>query len=506
MGGMRPLLAIVLFAALAAPARAGTYEHHSLPGFDGWAPSVATTGGFVAAGDGPDGSWLRFWARPWFDPGEIADWIYTPAADTTLAGWELQRTVTGVAAGDWNTLFILVVDGYWHFAAYDVPSVPRAWGPVVGGGQSASRLLARLACGGPHQCAGPAAMELRSARMTLHDAHAPTVTEVQGDLAGERVLTGMAGLSFAAADRGGGVYRTWIEVDGRPGPAVPIGDDRCRDAIAGGDPYQFASRRPCPLEAGATVALDTTALTDGRHAVAVKVEDAAGNRTTVFGPVTRTVDNAPSPPASPVSAASPSAAPAPTATDASPRVTAWLEHRGRRRRGVTVAYGERVRIRGRVTDAGGHSVGGVPVDVAERLVDGLVRPLAGSPAAAWRPVTGIRTRLDGRFTAFTRVGPSRRLRFAGGPALTVRVRAPLTVRVRGRVVRGRLLVARGGVLVELQTYERGRWVTRRVVRTFRSGRYGGRLDTSPGRVRARVPRQAGLPFAAGLVRARQPSA
>jgi hypothetical protein len=62
------------------------------------------------------------------------------------------------------------------------------------------------------------------------------------------------------------------------------------------------------------------------------------------------------------------------------------------------------------------------------------------------------------------------------------------------------------VLVELQARERGRWVTRLVVRTFRSGRYAGRLGSAARHIRARVPHQAGLPFAAGLARAPQSSA
>jgi len=558
---MRPLLTLALFVAIAAPARAGTYEHHTLsaasPGLDGWTPRVASAGGFVAADVAADRLWLRFWARPWFGPGELADWIYTTAADTTLAGWEIQRTVTGVVAGDWNTLFDLVVDGRWQHAVYDVPSLVQPWAPVGGSGQGAEQLVARLACGGPSLCTGAASMELRAARMVLHDGHAQAVSGVQGELASERVLAGTAALSFAAADRGGGVYRAYAEVDGRAGVPVAVGDARCRDAIPGGDPYQFAHRRPCPLEASATVAVDTTPLAEGRHVVSVHVEDAAGNRTTVFGPAARTVDNVPEPPApGPPAATTPPAATAPATTAPAPPnapvVTAWLERRGRRTSAVTVPHGERVRLRGRVTDASGRPLPAAPVEIAELLIDGHGRPTAAPASTAarrsvrgaaapsstaarqsvrgaaapsstaarrpsWRPVTGVRTRADGRFTAFTRVGPSRRLRIVSdgalGPRLTVRVRAPLTVRAsrRGRavLVRGRVPgghVPRDGALVELQARSGPRWTTRLVVRTWRSGRFTGRMEPVPA-VRVRVPRQAGLPYATGLARARvQPSA
>ena len=519
---MRPLLALVLLAVLAAPANAGTYEHRTLPpGLDGWSPGAESAGGFVAAAAEQDRLSMRFWARPWFAPGERAEWVYTAAADTTIAGWDVQRAVTGVAAGDWNTLFGAIVDGRWHHVAWDVPSVERPWGRVGGSGPGAARVVARLACGGPHVCGGSASMELRTARMTLHDPYAPVVSAVQGELAEERVLSGSAGLSFAAADRGGGVYRALAEVDGRLGEPVAIGDGRCRDAIAGGDPYQFAHRRPCPAEAGATVAVDTATLSEGRHVIAVHVEDAAGNRTTAYGPAVKTVDNTPSQPPAPAPPgaahpAPPGAAPAPPAAAGErPAVAAWLEHRSRRRRAVTVAHDERVRLRGRVTDAAGRPVAGAAVDIAELTIDGDGRPLSAAGPPTWRPVTGVRARADGRFTAFARVGPSRRLRISSGRArpvrLTVRVRAPLAVRVRGRRVRGRLLggrAPRGGALVEIQVRHRRRWATALVVRTYRSGRFAGRLRrAAPARaVRVRVPRQAGLPYATGLARPPQPSA
>jgi hypothetical protein len=108
------------------------------------------------------------------------------------------------------------------------------------------------------------------------------------------------------------------------------------------------------------------------------------------------------------------------------RLTAWLEPgRSRagaplRRRAATVPYGMRVRIRGRLTDRRGRGIG--------RATLAAIRREQGRP---WRAVTGVRTRPDGRFTAFTRIGPSQDLRFVyyaygdsrrGSASPTLRVR------------------------------------------------------------------------------------
>jgi hypothetical protein len=489
------LLASILILVLAVPARAGTYEHYTLtaksPGLDGWSPYARAPGGFAATQAGADGLSARFWARPWFAPGDLAEWIYSAPADTTISAWEVERTVSGIGGGDWNTLFGAIADGRVRWVAHDVPSVDRARGWVRGDGLGAASVAAILSCGGPHLCraAGAAVLTIRNSRVVLHDPFAPVVSRVQGDVADPGSLAGRVSLAFAATDRGGGLYRAFAIVDGRRLAPVAIGDGRCRELLAGGGEYQFAFRRPCPLTAGAVVAVDTTTIPDGRHTIAVAVEDAAGNVTTVYGPSTRTIDNvpAPPPPRRP-------AAPAPRYT-----VSAWLERRGRRAASVVTRYGERVRIRGRVTVAGARPAAGAVLGVSERV------RTAGAP---WRALTGVRARDDGRFTAFMRVGPSRRLRIAapGGavaPVLTLRVRAPVTLRpARGGVVRGRLrggYVPRGGALVELQERGRGRWVTRLVVRTLRSGRFSGRVwPAARGRLRARVPAQPGLPYAAGV--------
>ncbi|MGH2949382.1 MAG: hypothetical protein ACRDPC_24530, partial [Solirubrobacteraceae bacterium] len=477
------LIALLVALFLAPAARAGTYEHRTVsppgsPGFDGWTPAIWAPGGFVSTGGDGGGLWAGFFARSGFAPGELAEWAYAAPAGTTISAWAFSRRVAGIGPGDWNTLFQAVTDGRSRLVAFDVPSVNRAWGRVGVDGLGASRLVARLVCGGPGSCHRSAAgttLHVRDIVVVLHDAHAPSVTGVGGDLATDAVLAGRPRLSFSASDRGAGVYRVLVEVDGRPysSAVMSANGGRCRDLVPGGS-FQSATRVPCPLSAGATAALDTTRLANGRHTIHVLVEDAAGNRTTVLGPTTKTIANRrarPRPPAAPPPAtvSPPPATPPPPATappTSGVAVHAWLERRGRRATKLTARHGERVRLRGRITDADGRPLPGAAPELAERLVDGHGHPLrprdlrrgaeerAGDadglvgranglvgrrPRGSWTAVTGVRSRPDGRFTAFTRIGPSRRLRLtapggARSPVLTLRVRAPLSVRVvrRGR--------------------------------------------------------------------------
>jgi hypothetical protein len=184
------------------------------------------------------------------------------------------------------------------------------------------------------------------------------------------------------------------------------------------------------------------------------------------------------------------------------RLTAWLERGRRRLRSTTVRWPARVRIRGRLTDRAGRPLARTPVRMLERT-DGH----------RLRPITGVRTRRDGRLTTFTKIGPSRHVRLVyGRRSVTLRLRVRATARLRVRragamtLVTGRLLGGRvppAGVRLRLQTRRAATWSTRAVLRTDGLGRFSAAGRAPAGvRLRITIPAQRGYPFARGVVRPR----
>ena len=86
------------------------------------------------------------------------------------------------------------------------------------------------------------------------------------------------------------------------------------------------------------------------------------------------------------------------------RAAPTSDGRSLRRRTATVPPGVRVRIRGRLTDRRGRPIA--------RATLAAIRREDGRP---WKVITGVRTRPNGRFTAFTRIGRSRTVRFVYYP-------------------------------------------------------------------------------------------
>jgi len=201
---------------------------------------------------------------------------------------------------------------------------------------------------------------------------------------------------------------------------------------------------------------------------------------------------------------------------------------GRRRtirRRVTVVkpaagmvFGGNARVTGRLVNRDGQGVPGAELQVLSR-----------SDASAEQLVDTVRTDAAGNF-AYTAAGSaSRVLRFAyGGSSLIlpaqgeVRLRVPATSTLRPSRTRLRngqsvafvgrvrtLPVPAGGKLVELQVLLSGRWQTFRTGRTDQAGvwrlsyRFTRTRSLQRFRFRAKLPREAGYPFANGRSRSVQ---
>lgn len=243
--------------------------------------------------------------------------------------------------------------------------------------------------------------------------------------------------------------------------------------------------------------VDTGGLPDGTHAITGYVEDAAGNRATLFGPVVKTVENGRG-----------------TLHGTGGGDGAVLRRRGPRR--VTTGFAQRRLVLRGSLSRGGHPVAGATLDVLA---------LNDLPGGRLHKIGEARTDARGRYSVRAKAGPSRVLRVDyraytldptpaawadvsqrvhAGLRLTLRRhRVPAGGRARFRgLLRGGFVPQRGKV-VELQAFDGGRWRTFQTVRTERSGRFRATYRfrrTPPGRTfsfRALTRFERGYPYLLG---------
>jgi hypothetical protein len=224
---------------------------------------------------------------------------YRVPADTRLASFVLWRTVA--VPPPWN---------YTLFADSDAPtvenSVETCW--TVGGGpcrgvgdgriSNASRiarttpdtggLLLWVDCNpGPCPAGGSTRATVHRLDAELSDRLDPVLVGTpSGDLLdSQRAVAGTRSIAFSASDRGGGIYRAAIEVDGAAAVSQVVDDNggRCREP--------FTAPVPCRLTASGSIALDTATLADGVHSVRLVVSDATGTNAVAYGPVEITTRN-----------------------------------------------------------------------------------------------------------------------------------------------------------------------------------------------------------------------
>lgn len=524
---LKPLLAALLLLACVAPtASAGTYTIHSCRTpdgqfnvADGWLPSgdyakaitclepfpqfpdarfIGINGGSESGGKGQTAGFYSF-AAP--EGTTIVKYVMFRSTQVSTKTQNGSTWATGVYEADQaldpNRTTDLCFGGA-GCAGRGVIDRPLDGANRIEGPQTAgtTRILSITAGCANADCPGDAAQanfQLHRADITLDDPSAPAFTSppTGGLLASNRTVTGPETITVNARDTGSGVERAVLEVDGK---ALA---DRVVDENDGGCRRPFVRRVPCRLQAGTTLSADLAKLPDGPHSVRVLAVDAAGNATAT-APATVTSRN-------PATACGPSAP--------GPRVEASFS---RGRRTLRARPSASTRLTGRLRDAGGAPIAGAPI----RL---LVRDDRTGAATTARD--GVATGADGRFAVTVGRGASRRLRLAYradtegtlrcSRLLRIAVPAPVSISLSARrlqapgtlVIRGRLTrgpVPRGGKLVDLQAFDRGKWRTFETTRASeRSRRFTARLRFGRAaragsyRIRARVRREAGYPYALG---------
>lgn len=330
-------------------------------------------------------------------------------------------------------------------------------------------------------------MQVHGMELTLREDVLPTVSLPEGTLLDGGPQSGTRTVTYAASDPQAGLGKVEVLL----GDIVVASRDlrpRCT----------YADFTVCPPSDSDTLAVDTRAVPNGSHGFSLRVTDAAGNVRVVQGE--RAVEIANEEPAQ-----------APNAL----RYAITASFKGTSRRTLTVPYGSRVSLRGRLAEGPGAAAAGIPIQVLER---------ADRRGTRERPTRTVTTKPDGSFAiGLATSRPSRVIRLAYRPAgaaqvvsraLTLRVIGASRVKasLRGRIVRfsGRVLGApfpKGGKRVQMEGRSPGSaWTPFQSLRTDRKGRFSGtyRLRVRrPGvvlKVRAVVPREAGYGYLASRSR------
>lgn len=516
---LRLTLIVVLLAAFGlgapAPSQAATYEIHACRTPSG-APAPADrwtskTAGDVTASNGCSGGGalaIQFGPKPvpytpvWATPGggSLGEWKFSAPPDTSIEGWVLYRvahthSVNGPPAG-WSDyrLYEDIIGRQMESCNPATclqlganPGVPRAPSNRSSAtGQDAVALTLSESCyrpDGGEGCPGwwMPGLYLYAAEIALEDDHPPVITAMSEP---PRDSQGIEMLNVRASDRGGGLYRVQLRLDGLVTQDVPFS----RLAVRCAEP--FVSAVPCPLSGESRVPFDTRALADGPHVFTLAVVDAAGS-VVQSEPRPVTVDNA----------------------------------------GRSCVYGlggrgaPRFKVRAGIlrTRAGGHpAVSGYLLKGRKGVPRALVRAVSRARGQRRFHLAAVgRTTRTGHFRLRLHRGTSRQIRLAfcepgGGAmkALRLEVRASSSITASKRTVRngqsvmfrGRLTgrpVPRTGKLVEVQAFFRGHWRTFSTTRTDRKGRwrFRYRFDGTRGRVRYRfrvfIPTETGYPYQSG---------
>jgi hypothetical protein len=482
---------VVLFAflAFAAPAHGAEYSVVTCSGqpasAGGWAGFI---GGTHPSKVGPEdcasagGSMPAVLTGTTSPPAGNAGWQVFAPANTTVAGATFYRKVAVAGTG-----YGLVVRGVTPGAASTYPTIESCSGPtgcaaIIKRGSFAwrspradvNRLQAYVQC--VPTCQNLTAPEAASVRLSrvdiaLTDATVPTVTSgpASAMFGSGTPVSGVQSIAVSFKDTGGGIAATGVQVDGRTVSESPVANSACRT------PYRRLV--PCPLTLSTTLQFNPAAVPDGPHQVRVFARDATGANVGYSAGFAVTT----------------SARGATNGTNGSDHVKLTVGarrpvragHRApRARSAVTVSYGSKSVVSGRLVNSAGQPVVGARLAVAA-AVD------RGAPSFADVPGDVV-TDARGAYKLTLAAGPSLRVRVsyfarALDTAAVARADARIKVRtkaslrpVRRHVGRGARAVFRGrvygryrppGVRVELQGRRGRSYVTLATAATRPDGTY-----------------------------------
>ena len=456
------------------------------------------------------------------DVGATAGWRFDPPAGTFIAGFRVLYSGYARPFDGRNQGVVGITDTeVGRVASHEgVGSFGDRIAMADGRHDQALRVFAQCdgPAGNPPCPAGVthATVAVQRSLLTLADETPPESGTPRGSAVDLATWQGTQTLAAPVSDVGAGVYRWFVDADGTEVFSGAVDDTSrwCADLGDAGSRL-FSVPRPCPQTKDLVISLDADRLPPGQHDIAVRITDAAGNSRTVFTarktilPSARTIG----PGTDPALRGTTNGV---NSSDAAALYAVWTRTR---RRTLSIAYGARPIIRGRLTTG--------EVGIGAARVELLAHPLGrlGVPIDKG----GVRTRPDGRFTLVLPKNLSSRdlaLRYrarandtvpSAWASLRLRVRAAVRLAASPRWVapghattlQGRLVagpVPAGGKVLELQARDPGgRWLTFRTVRTTKRGGFRTRYHfRRPGpatfemRVRSRA--SSDYPYATGTSR------
>ncbi len=488
-----PLITLVLAAAALAPvsvAQAGEWAQRSCSfgteyiAPEGWegkenhgydtmpndnCERFSNGGGLLALATGFDGS----------EPFTGQTWLYKAPHDSTIAGGVLSVQLTARHGG---ALIAAPVKGNLiPLARCESPGCSSFDRDVPITAVGATELYETASCFpngegvcpaenfAPGEANGVFAAEanISSAQIILSTNATPTGSGLSGTLLNTTVA-GKGTLSFTATDPGPGVYQARAKIDGKQvwAQTPNLNEGKCVSTGTTEGVRAFNYAQPCPAETAVHAEINTAGLTDGPHALAVEVEDAAGNTATVYSG-TIAIDNHPPPPRGPANGT--------PASDQATLTVAWQSAKGKPSRSAHLAsrYGLSHLVSGRLTTPAGAPIAGAAIEVTQTPA------YLGASAAA---LASAHTGPDGTFTltlpaslTSTTIVLSYRSHLGDtSPAATAALRLSMPARIHlkvtprvtsvGRtiVLRGTLAgpIPRGGKLVvfEARAYGSRSWI------------------------------------------------